>query len=182
MNDGLIPKRYAKALFKFAAEKGVEKRLYELMCTLSGSFADNAQLDPTIANPYIADDKKTALLTTAAGADSKDTAFADFLKLLRQNNRLPLARATARAYEDIYRQENHIYRVTVSAPAPLDAEEEQRLKRLITDHLKGGTMEYTFRVDPELIGGFAVTIDNERLDASIRNELQQLRQRLLSHK
>ncbi len=40
-------------------------------------------------------------------------------------------------------------------------------------------MEYTFRVDPDLIGGFTVDIDNERLDASVKNELKQLRLRLL---
>ena len=40
-------------------------------------------------------------------------------------------------------------------------------------------MEYVSRVDPDLIGGFTVSIDNERLDASVRNELKQLRLNLL---
>lgn len=38
MNDGLIPRRYAKALLKFAQEKGEAERVYTLMQTLSGSF------------------------------------------------------------------------------------------------------------------------------------------------
>ena len=42
-------------------------------------------------------------------------------------------------------------------------------------------MEYSQRVDPDLIGGFVINIDNEQLDASISNELKQLRLKLLSN-
>lgn len=41
-------------------------------------------------------------------------------------------------------------------------------------------MEYNLLIDPELIGGFTVDIDSERLDASVANELKQLRHKLLS--
>ena len=40
-------------------------------------------------------------------------------------------------------------------------------------------MEYDTHVNPDLIGGFTVSIDNERLDASVKNELKQLRLNLL---
>ena len=36
-------------------------------------------------------------------------------------------------------------------------------------------MEYSSAVDPQLIGGFVVNVDNERLDASVRQQLQQMR-------
>lgn len=36
MNEGLIPKRYAKALYKFACEKGADLGLYRLMATSVG--------------------------------------------------------------------------------------------------------------------------------------------------
>lgn len=192
MKEGLIPKRYAKALYKFALEKGADKGLYSLMGNLVKSFADNPALDPAVANPFVDDTKKIDLLTTAAGvattgeaSSSKDadkatvSAFTDFLKLLRQNKRLPMASAIARAYCDIYRKENRIYRVTIVSAQPLDAAEADRLKKLITSHLKGGSAEFTMATDPELIGGFTVDIDNERLDASVKNELKQLRLKLL---
>lgn len=35
MNEGLIPRRYAKALYKVALEKGADKRLYGLMTALA---------------------------------------------------------------------------------------------------------------------------------------------------
>ena len=63
----------------------------------------------------------------------------------------------------------------------MGAAEEDRLKALIERHLNGGTMEYHHRVDPDLIGGFTVTINNEKLDASVADELKQLRIKLLSN-
>ncbi len=188
MNEGLIPKRYAKALYKFACEKGADLGLYRLMGNLGRSFADNPALDSTVANPFVGDDEKIGLLKTAAAvsdasASSEDAkvaeVYADFLKLLRDNKRLPMAAAIARAYCDIYRKENRIYRVTVVSAKPLDAPEQKRLLKLIETHLDGGKMEYTFSTDQELIGGFTVDIDNERLDASVKNELKQLRLKLL---
>lgn len=188
MNEGLIPKRYAKALYKFACEKGADLGLYRLMGNLGRSFADNPALDSTVANPFVGDDEKIGLLKTAAAvsdasASSEDAkvaeVYADFLKLLWDNKRLPMAAAIARAYCDIYRKENRIYRVTVVSAKPLDAPEQKRLLKLIETHLDGGKMEYTFSTDQELIGGFTVDIDNERLDASVKNELKQLRLKLL---
>lgn len=179
MNEGLIPSRYAKALLKFAIEKKAEARMYELMNHMSTSFAAYPELDTTMANPFISPEKKQQLLMTAAGADPADEVFSDFLKLLRQNNRLPMARGIALAYEEDYRKLNNIYKVEVTAAALMPEEQEKRLKQLILSHLKGGTMEYSFKVDPSLIGGFSVKVGSEQLDASVRNELKQLKLKLL---
>lgn len=188
MNEGLIPNRYAKALYKFACEKGADQGLYRLLGNLVKSFADNSALLDAVANPFVADEKKIQLLQTAAKAGGEKEAetdnltagaYADFLKLLKQNKRLPMTRDIAIAYREIYRRQNRIYRVTIVSAQPLDSSEETRLKNLVASHLDGGKMEYTFRVDSDLIGGFTVDIDNERLDASVKNELKQLRLKLL---
>jgi F-type H+-transporting ATPase subunit delta len=188
MNEGLIPKRYAKALYKYACEKGADLGLYRLMGNLGKSFADHPALDSTIANPFVADDEKITLLLTAAqaadgkpgAADSKTAdAYNDFLKLLQQNNRLQMAGSIARAYCEIYRKENRIFRVRIVSAQPLADAESSRLVALIQKHLKDGKMETTFATDSELIGGFTIDIDNERLDASVKNELKQLRLKLL---
>lgn len=39
MNDGLIPNRYAKALYKAATEQGTAEQVYAAMKRLEGAFA-----------------------------------------------------------------------------------------------------------------------------------------------
>ncbi|MCC8070812.1 MAG: ATP synthase F1 subunit delta [Bacteroidales bacterium] len=183
MNDGLIPRRYAKALLETAQQQGADKdtHIYDLTRRLIDSFASEPGLQDAVNNPFVTDADKELLLTTAAGADPKtDRLYADFLKLLAENHRLGMARDIAIAYAELYRQKHNIYQVTVTSAAPLAPDAAKRLKAMIEQHLKGAQMEYTSLVDPDLIGGLVVSVGNERLDASIANELKQLRLKLLS--
>lgn len=182
MDQGLIPKRYAKALYEVGKEKGTEQKLYGYMQSLLQAFASQPKLNDTMNNPFVGNDDKAALIYSACGTDSSDATLQSFIKLLETNHRMGLVRDIAAAYQKIYRDNNNIYKVEVVAAAPMEAETEERLKKLIMSHLNGGSMEYTLRVDPDLIGGFMINIDNQRLDASVKNELKQLRLKLLSNK
>ncbi len=180
MDQGLIPNRYAKALYKFALEKGSAERVYELMKCLCASFVEQPRLQEVVANPFVATGDKTALLTTAAHAAGDDTVFADFLKLLVENRRIDMVRPIALRYLDIYRRANNIYMVKIVTAADMPADITDKLHHLVEKHLKGATLEYTQEVDPELIGGFIIDVNSERLDASLDSELRQLRLKLLS--
>lgn len=179
MNEGLIPRRYAKALYKFAVERGDSEVLYGLMNKLVDASQNEASLQGVIANPFVSVDDKCGLLRTAVGAGSSNTTFEDFLKLLAGNKRLDMIFAIAREYASLYRREKGIYKVEVVSASALSDEDEKRLKGIIEGNLQGGQMEYTSRVNTDLIGGFTVTIDNRKLDASVSNELKQLRVNLL---
>lgn len=186
MNQGLIPYRYAKALYKVALERNCTRELYKLMGTLAANFASQPQLQEVMSNPFIKNDQKSQLLMTAAEANAAEASqatatFADFIKLLEHNKRIAFIREIVLAYIAIYRKACNISTVNVTSAAPLSPQATERLRKLIADHKKGATIEYTESIDPNLLGGFVVTIDNERLDASIQNELKQLRLKLLSH-
>lgn len=180
MNEGLIPRRYAKALYGFALEKGQAERMYELMRNVANAFSSAPSLQEALGNPFISSADKQSLLLTASGDGAGDECILDFMKLLAENHRLNLAHGIALAYIDLYRKERKIYVVNVVSASELKPSEEKRLKDIIMTHLDGGTMEYTGSVDHELLGGFVVNINNERFDASISNELKQLRLKLLS--
>lgn len=179
MNQGLIPSRYAKALFEYAQANQADTAMYHTMQRLAASFASEPTLASVMANPFVKADDKVKLLNTAAGVNDNDPVYERFLALLAQNNRLDMARDIALAYAKTYRREHHVRLVKVVSAAPMNPADEDRLKALIQHHLGTDTMEYLHTVDPELIGGFTVAIDNEKLDASIANELKQLRLKLV---
>lgn len=179
MNEGLIPRRYAKALYEVARDRGQDKNLYGLMDTLEQTVDNAPQLAETLANPFVADADKQQLLSTAAGAGGNDATFSDFLKLLAQNRRLDMAPAIARAYTKLYREQANILRVHVTGATPLDATQQQRLRETIEKQLQGASMEYSYSVDPSLIGGFTIAVGNRQLDASVSHKLQQMRQALI---
>ena len=181
MNEGLIPARYAKALYKVACNQKNDADLYQMMKSLEQNFSQQPLLQSTLSNPYISDKDKTNLLVTAADVTKGGEAlFCDFIKLLSDNKRMNMARSIANAYIALYRSSHSIYDVKVVTAAPMSENEQKRLRDMVSRHLNGGTMEYSTSVNPELIGGFTVSVGNERIDASISNELKQLRLNLIS--
>lgn len=184
MDQGLIPSRYAKALYKVGAGRKVNPELYKVMQALSCAFDTEPGLVSSVANPFVTDKDKAALLRTAVQGATTDVTslqtYTDFITLLIKNRRIDMVRETARAFTDYYRKENRIARVEVVSAVSLSPAVEARLKSIIEAHLDGGSMEYSSRVDPGLIGGFIINLNSERLDASVRNELKQLRLSLIS--
>jgi F-type H+-transporting ATPase subunit delta len=181
MDQGLIPRRYAKALIKFADTPQRQQHLYLLMGNVVKAFDKDHLLQQTIKNPFVDNAAKEQLVFTAAGVSdpAKEKDLADFVKLLVANGRIDMMRDIALAYLNQYRQINNIYNVKIESAAPLNDADRQRIVDMIEKHLNGATAEYSYEVKPELIGGFVVNIDSERLDASISNELKQLRLKLI---
>lgn len=181
MNEGLIPARYAKALYQVACEQKNDSDLYQMMKSLEHNFSQQPLLQSTLGNPYVSNKDKTNLLISAADVTKGGKAlFCDFIKLLSDNKRMNMARGIANAYVALYRRCNSIYEVKVISAVPMSENEQKRLRDMVSRHLDGGTMEYSTSVNPDLIGGFTVSVGNERIDASISNELKQLRLNLIS--
>jgi len=178
MDQGIIPRRYAKALYEVGEERHDNDRLYALMQLLADAFTAQPALAATLANPFVDDSDKTSLLLNAVyGADA---TYVDFVKLLEHNNRVDMARDIALAYISLYRKEHSIYRVAIVSAAPLGSAGKNRLETIISSHIGNGTMEYEYSVDPSLIGGFTITVNSERLDASVSSELKRLRRTLIN--
>lgn len=181
MNQGLIPRRYAKALYLLAAEKGEDKAVYDAMNNLIGAFAAESGLQKALSNPHLAAADKLALVKTATGSEA-DGMISDLMALLERNRRVDFLREIALAYIGIYREDHHIYKVDITSAAPLQPAELQRVHTLVINHLpEGATAEFSETVNPDLIGGFSISIDNELLDASVAADFKQLRLKLLSH-
>lgn len=179
MNDGLIPQRYAKALYKFAIENGKSEVVYEEMKVVVSSFEANPDLLKVLANPYVSKDDKGNLLLAAAG-DKREEAYENFVKLILENKRERYAYHCALAYRQIYRKENNISQVEIVTAAKLGDDELNKICNLVQESYKGKTLEFTYTINPDIIGGFIINVDSIRMDASISNEIEQLRLNLLS--
>lgn len=181
MDNGLIPRRYAKALYEVALERHSDSALYTMMESVAAAYAAEPLMQTTMANPFVASADKKKLLSEAAGtADAKaQSLYEDFLSLLERNERLDLAGDAARAYVEIYRRENKIFKVEVTSAAPMAEATRARIEGIIRRQAgEGATVVCDYRVDPALIGGFTVDMGSQRLDASVRKQLGNLRMAL----
>lgn len=122
MDQGLIPRRYAKALYEVGEDRHDNDTLYVLMERLRAAFAGTPGLCATVANPFVTpDDKKKLILTAVYGSDgvAPDKTFEDFLTLLTENDRMDIARDIAIAFIGLYRLKHGIYKVEICSAAPM---------------------------------------------------------------
>ena len=177
MISGLIPHRYAKALYKFALESNSAEKVYVEMKNVIASFRQNPDLGKVLANPFAKPEDKRSLLLAAAGKSGED--YSRFVTLIIDHKREEFALLMAYAYRDIYRLENNISQVKITTAVELPDAEIEKLRDVVGRAFKNSTFEYEYAVDPDLIGGFVIDVDSTRMDASISNELEQLRLNLL---
>ena len=84
------------------------------------------------------------------------------------------------AYLNLYGEAFGIASVEIVSAIDLSDTEISGILDVVKRQLGGKTMEQSVKVDPQLIGGFTVSVDGMVLDASIKNELKKLRLKLLS--
>ncbi|MDR0687414.1 MAG: F0F1 ATP synthase subunit delta [Prevotellaceae bacterium] len=178
MNDGLISKRYAKALLEFAAARGEDKLMYESMKLLSESIAATPRLRETLQSPVVATGDKEALLCSAAGATAGES-YRRFVRLALENRREGSLQNIALSYLDLYRRVHRIGRVSVVSATPLSGDFVGRI-RYDVERRTRGTVELDVRVDPSLGGGFIFQMDDFRVDASVAGQLEKIRRQLAS--
>lgn len=178
MITGLIPHRYAKALYKYALESNTAEAVYEEMKAVVSSFMKQPDLEKVLSNPFVDASDKEKLLLAAAGKEPGDD-YRRFVKLILDHNREEFAYLMALAYRDIYRTANHISQVKITTAVALPEAEMKKLRQVVEKSFKDRKFEYSEEVDSSIIGGFVIDVDSTRMDASIGSELEQLRQNLL---
>ena len=179
MNDGLIPKRYAKALYKLATETGECDEIYDQMRAMSGRNTAIDELKRVMRNPYIPAEDKGRVMLLAAGA-KPGSSLEKFILLIIKNNRAEFLRKIALSYVDLYREAHNIAKVEITTASELPEKEIQAIIDIVKKQMGDVTLEVTREIDADLIGGFTVKVGDVLLDASVKNELKKLRLKLLS--
>ena len=101
------------------------------------------------------------------------------MNLILKNSREDILRQIADAFINLYKKSKNIMDVTVISATKLDDKTRATIEAKIKANFEG-TIELTEKIDPALIGGFIVRIDDQQIDASIASQLSNLKNILLN--
>ncbi|GHT58716.1 ATP synthase subunit delta [Bacteroidia bacterium] len=177
MEVGTISTRYAKAIYRFAAGLGEETRLNEEMSMLSEQFVALPGLDKVLEDPTISSGKKIKLLATAVGGTLSETCK-NVLRVIVENGRASYMQHIALVYNLVYRKEKNIVLVKLTTVVPTTEEEKKSMVKLISNE-KTVQVDFAVKTDAEIIGGFILEVEDLRLDASVRNQLNEIKLELI---
>ena len=179
MDNGKVSARYARALFHVAQERGCETPVYEGMERLVRNYLQAiAQFNEVLADPVIAKTEKVKLLEMAVG-DPLHDGLRQFIAFVADQKREDKMFYIAMKYMELYRAKHNILSTRVTAAAELPESTYERIKAFIKQTFDADA-EMEVNIDPNLIGGFILDIENNRMDASVAGQLNEVRNRMMT--
>ena len=173
-----VAHRYAQALLDLSIEQNSLDAVNADMVELSSIAKESKDFANLLNSPIVDATKKKDVLNAIFGSKMNKISV-DFMNLIVKNEREEMLPAIAESFKDLYKKKNNILDVLVISAAPLD----DSTKTTITEKIKtnfNGTIELTEKVDPSLVGGFIIRIDDQQIDASIASQISDLKNILLN--
>ena len=177
MDNGKISVRYARALFQLAQEQGCEKAVYDGLTHFVHNYVlAIAQFNEVLADPIVAKEEKVKLVEMAVGEPMHD-CLKQFIAFVAEQKREDKMFLIALKYMEMYRTLHHILSTKVTTATELSESSYDNIKAYIKQTFDAEA-EMEVKIDPSLIGGFILDIENTRLDASVAGQLNALKNRL----
>jgi F-type H+-transporting ATPase subunit delta len=173
-----VTKRYAKALFELSREENVLDRVEQDLVMIIDTYHNSSDLAMLLASPIIQSrDKKKALQNIFKGKVHNLTF--DFLMLLLEKNREENLPDIITNFGKFLDESRGILRSNLITAHPFTSEQKNALIKQLEKHT-GKQILIEEVLDSSLIAGFVVRMEDTVIDTSIKNQLNKMRQSLIS--
>lgn len=172
MSDIIVAKRYAKALFEVAKEKGLISEVEEELKSVASVIKGNADLQKFLNHPSIGTSVKKDLLKQIFEGHVSETVW-NTLQVLIDKGREAIIPSLVNDYVKIANEAQGLANATVYTAFALN--ENQVID--IASHFKkitSKTLRVETVIDPKLLGGIQVRIGDRLYDGSLSGKLGRL--------
>ena len=177
MDNGKLSVRYARALFQTAQQQGCEEAVYDGLTRFAHNYLlAIAQFNEVLADPIVAKEEKVKLVEMAVG-DPLHDCLKQFIAFVVDQKREDKMFFIAMKYMEMYRAKHHILSTQVTTATELPEATYDKIKAFVKQTFDADA-EIDVKIDPSLIGGFILDIENTRMDASVAGQLNALKNRL----
>jgi F-type H+-transporting ATPase subunit delta len=177
MSVQAVARRYSAALADVVLAKAEAREVQNELISWQQMLDANANLRTVFANPTIPLDQKRAVLNRLIELSKPRPTTANFLKVLLQNQRLTELTEINDKLAEILDDRAGTVAATVTTARPIPADVDERLRGTLAS-LTGKKVRINFITDPGLIGGVVTRIGSTVYDGSVRNQLQQIQDRM----
>ena len=176
MTDSVIARRYANAIFSIGNKAGKEtlNKQGECLLSLGSALASSPDLELALKSPVVSADEKKSLLGKVLDKIEADKTVRNFCYLLADKERLSFLRDIVSCYRVLLDEARGVKRGVLTTAIELSDSKKQEI---LNDLQKksGSEIELSFAVDKDILGGMILNIGDRVLDASLRAQLEILR-------
>tara|TARA_Y100000385_G_scaffold258907_1_gene287271 strand:+ start:562 stop:1119 length:558 start_codon:yes stop_codon:yes gene_type:complete len=174
MRESLAGNRYAKSLIGLSIEKKELDTVYNDMVLISETVENSKDLDLLLKSPVVKTDKKQEILSSIFGKETSELTK-QFLLLISSRNREAIIGDIAGAFVRQYKVIKKIIVTEVTSAIKLESAQKKKILQLLNTN-ESSSVEVIEKINPEIIGGFIVRVDDKQIDASISRKLDDLKQ------
>ena len=169
--------RYAKAIYEIAYEENFIKEIFNDMIRINKLNRDSSDFKNLLSNSIIDNfDKKKAILSLL---EKNNFITEKLLDLLIHNKRVAIINDIASCFIQLYNKNNNIKEAIVITASPIDKDLEKKiLSQIKIPAAKSITL--TNLIDSSIIGGFIIRYDGKEYNASIKQNLKNLKTELIN--
>lgn len=177
MNQSAITVRYAKAFFSLAKEKNRLETLKTDIELIAGVCENSADFILLLESPIVETSKKIELLTAIFNGKVNELTL-KFLHLIAGNKREVHIPGICRNFVLLTRKDQNIKLAILTTATEVNPETIKKIIALLEAGLKA-KIELSNNVNPDIIGGVILRLDDNQYDASIATQLKKIKQKLL---
>lgn len=174
MNYPKVAIRYAKSLMELAESKNAVDAAMDDMILLVQTIKENQDLSLLLSSPVVNPDKKEKVLMAIFG-DKVSEVSQKFIQMIAQKGREGDLQGIAQRFIALVKERRNIHQAEVITASPLTAAAKADLLEMVKK-MKAGEAELTEKIDPSIIGGFILKVDDRMIDASVVSRFRKLRQ------
>ncbi|AZV55311.1 F0F1 ATP synthase subunit delta [Clostridium sp. AWRP] len=172
-----LDRRYALALYKIGEEKGKVKEYLEELRQVVAAIKGNSKFLEIMEHPEVSTSEKKKMFTKIF-KDKVNEDILSFLLVLIEKDRINEIDGKLREMENIYLESNNTVKAKVKTVVALNDDERNALiEKLEKKFNKKVLIEE--EIDPSIIGGVYVEVNNEVIDGSIRSKLSEMKKIML---
>lgn len=176
----ILAERYARALLDVAIDKGLDARaIAGELDAFASLLGEHPALAEALGSPSIAPERRVAVLGEILSRGQVSDATRNLLRLLTERERVSMVSLVAGRYRKLLQEHERIQPGDVKSAVELNEDQRRRLAENLGRAL-GKTMQLSYDVDRDLLGGVVVRIGNRVYDASVITQLERFKDQALS--
>ena len=173
MSTLLIAQRYAKALFDLSVEMNVVEEVKSDMDLILSVCSSNKDFSLMLKSPVIRHEKKIIVIEKVFKNEISELSLR-YLSIITRKNREKFISNIALELISIYKKFKNIFILYLESAEAVSDNIRKKVIALLEDKTKG-TIELHEEVNKELVGGFVLTYDDYKYDASIAFQLRKMK-------
>ncbi|MDF1577101.1 MAG: ATP synthase F1 subunit delta [Desulfurivibrionaceae bacterium] len=173
MNNTVLAKRYAKALFQVGKEEDLLDDFNGALAEMERMYNEVPEIGNVLTNPFYPQDVREKVMVHLVEALRAPALMANFFNLLVQKRRADVLPDIAQVFRALVDAERNMCRGTVISAAGISSDLNDKIKATL-EKITGKQVVVVNEVDPAIIGGIIARVGDLVLDGSIKTQLKGL--------